>query len=161
SYMQWREGNIAPQVVFEVASYSNTPKEWAEKLAFYDQYGVEEYYKYDPETGLWEGWLRSASGHLEPIGAMMGWVSPRLGVVFGRGESEDVGLSAPMLGRFVGFEELSERVREAVRVAEQERQLAEQERLRAEQERQLAEQERERAERLAQRLRELGIDPDA
>ncbi len=41
------------------------------------------------------------------------------------------------------------------------RELAEQERQRAEQERQRAEQERQRAERLAERLRELGIDPNA
>jgi Uma2 family endonuclease len=52
--------------------------------------------------------------------------------------------------------------------AEQERQRAEQERQRAEQERQRAEQERQRAEqaeqkalRLAERLRAMGIDPDA
>ncbi|NJO40152.1 MAG: Uma2 family endonuclease [Cyanobacteria bacterium RU_5_0] len=53
-------------------------------------------------------------------------------------------------------------------VAEQERQRAEQERQRAEQERQRAEQERQRAEQaerrsaqLAERLRAMGIDPDA
>jgi len=44
---------------------------------------------------------------------------------------------------------------------EQERQRAEQERQRAEQERQRAEQERQRAEALAERLRQLGIDPEA
>jgi Uma2 family endonuclease len=43
--------------------------------------------------------------------------------------------------------------------AEQERQLAEQAQLRAEQERQRAEQERQRADALAQRLRDLGIEP--
>jgi Uma2 family endonuclease len=45
--------------------------------------------------------------------------------------------------------------------AEQERQRAEQEWQRAEQERQRAEQERQRAKRLADRLRELNIDPDS
>jgi Uma2 family endonuclease len=44
--------------------------------------------------------------------------------------------------------------------AEQEHQRAEQERQRAEQERQRAEQERQRAENLAERLRQMGIDPD-
>ncbi len=44
--------------------------------------------------------------------------------------------------------------------AEQERERAEQERERAEQEHERAEQERERAERLAQKLREMGINPD-
>ncbi len=167
SYLQWREDNIPPQVVFEVASHSNTPKEWAEKLAFYEQYGVEEYYKYDPETGLWEGWLRSAEGRLEPIEQMEGWTSPRLGIVFGRGYEDDVGVSAPGIGRFVSFEDLASRLQEIASRAERERLRAERERLRAEQEqrraeeaRREAEQERQRAERLAQRLRELGIDPD-
>lgn len=49
----------------------------------------------------------------------------------------------------------------ATEQAEQERQQVEQERQRAEQERQRAEQERQRADRLSDRLRQLGIDPDA
>ena len=44
--------------------------------------------------------------------------------------------------------------------AEQERQRAEYEQQRAEQERQRAEQEQQRAQKLADRLRELGVDPD-
>ena len=44
--------------------------------------------------------------------------------------------------------------------AEQERQRAEQERQRAEQERQRAEQERQRADALAEKLQELGLDPE-
>lgn len=44
--------------------------------------------------------------------------------------------------------------------AEQERQRAEQERQRANQENQRAEQEHQRAEKLAEKLRELGIDPE-
>ncbi|WP_373508574.1 Uma2 family endonuclease [Thiocapsa sp.] len=44
SYRQWEEGGIAPQVVFEILSPSNSAKEMADKLAFYDHYGVEEYY---------------------------------------------------------------------------------------------------------------------
>ena len=47
SYQQWMEGNIVPQVVFEILSPSNTSKEMREKFAFYQQYGVEEYYLYD------------------------------------------------------------------------------------------------------------------
>ena len=27
------------------------------KFQFYEKYGVEEYYIYDPETGALEGWL--------------------------------------------------------------------------------------------------------
>jgi Uma2 family endonuclease len=35
SYRQWEEDNIAPQVVFEIVSPSNTAIEMAEKQAFY------------------------------------------------------------------------------------------------------------------------------
>ncbi|MBW4574043.1 MAG: Uma2 family endonuclease [Aphanothece sp. CMT-3BRIN-NPC111] len=41
SYQQWREDNIIPQVVFEVLTPGNAPKEMLRKLAFYDRYGVE------------------------------------------------------------------------------------------------------------------------
>jgi len=45
SYLQWQEDNIAPQVVFEIASPSNTRTELEDtKLTFYQDYGVEEYY---------------------------------------------------------------------------------------------------------------------
>lgn len=44
SYQQWHEGGIAPQVVFEILSPSNTQTEMEKKLLFYDRYGVEEYY---------------------------------------------------------------------------------------------------------------------
>ncbi len=49
SYRQWVEGGIAPQVVFEVLSPSNDAPEMANKLRFYDRFGVEEYYEYDPD----------------------------------------------------------------------------------------------------------------
>ena len=44
SYKQWEEGGVALQVVFEVLAPGNTSKEMADKLAFYERYGVEEYY---------------------------------------------------------------------------------------------------------------------
>lgn len=46
SYQQWEEGNIPPQVVFEILSPGNPLKEMARKFKFYEQYGVEEYYIY-------------------------------------------------------------------------------------------------------------------
>ena len=36
-YLQWEEGNIAPQVVFEIRSPGNKPKEMREKFDFYQQ----------------------------------------------------------------------------------------------------------------------------
>jgi Uma2 family endonuclease len=58
SYKQWEEGNLAPQVVFEVLSPGNRLREMIRKFNFYQQYGVEEYYIYDPDNGSLDGWLR-------------------------------------------------------------------------------------------------------
>jgi Uma2 family endonuclease len=86
SYQQWREDNIAPQVVFEILSPSNTPREMDRKLLFYNNYDVEEYYLYDPYKNRLKGWCRSEGGWLDRIDSMAGWVSPRLGIRFELGE---------------------------------------------------------------------------
>ena len=80
-YKQWEEGGIAPQVVFEVLSPSNSIKEMADKRAFYDTYGVEEYYVYDPPANNLEVWLRQ-DGRLRRVSHIKGWTSPRLGIRF-------------------------------------------------------------------------------
>ena len=49
SYLQWREDNIGPQVVFEVLSPGNRAGEMLRKLQFYERYGVDEYYLIDPD----------------------------------------------------------------------------------------------------------------
>jgi Uma2 family endonuclease len=143
SYVQCRENGIAPQVAFEVLSPGNTRAEMRRKLQFYEQYGVEEYYEYDPDRGTLKGWLRR-NGQLEPIAAMEGWVSPRLAIRFSL-EGTDLVLYRPDGRRFETFVELEQR--------------AEIERQRADTERQRADTERQRAERLAEQLRALGIDP--
>ncbi|MDJ0659469.1 MAG: Uma2 family endonuclease [Crocosphaera sp.] len=81
SYQQWKEDNIAPQVVFEILSPGNTQTEMSRKLLFYDRYGVEEYYIYDPHKNEVSGLLRSEEG-LEIIDNMDGWESPRLRIRF-------------------------------------------------------------------------------
>jgi Uma2 family endonuclease len=144
SYLQWLEGNIAPQVVFEVLSSQNTRAEMSQKLQFYDTYGVEEYYLYDPDGGTLAGWQRAAGG-LRPIEPIEGWVSPRLGVRFGQRDGELL-LQYPDGTRFLSYVALAGQ-REA---AEREASLA----------RERAEAERQRAARLAARLHELGIDPE-
>jgi Uma2 family endonuclease len=58
SYRQWEEGNIAPQVVFEILSPSNTLTELLDKSLFYERYGVQEYYIYDPDGGGLYGFVR-------------------------------------------------------------------------------------------------------
>jgi len=81
SYKQWEEGNIAPQVVFEILSPSNKPLDMAKKLVFYDRYRVEEYYIYNPENDNLEIWIRS-DGSLDRILETHNWTSPRLAIRF-------------------------------------------------------------------------------
>lgn len=58
SYQQWKEDNIPPQVVFEIISPGNTIPEMTRKFQFYERYGVEEYYIYDPDRLSLGGFLR-------------------------------------------------------------------------------------------------------
>src|SRR6267378_6544036 len=76
SYRQWEEGNIAPQVVFEIRSPGNRFGEMLDKFQFYERYGVEEYYLYDPDFNELEGWIRNKE-QLQPVGVINGWISPR------------------------------------------------------------------------------------
>lgn len=159
SYRQWEEGNIAPQVVFEIWSPGNRPRDMVDKLDFYQTYGVEEFYLFDPESSDLLGWQRQGP-QLVSIPHMNGWISPRLGVRF---ELKDGALELfhPDGSRFETFLETAQAREWAREQLEQERQRAQQEKQRAEQEKQRAEQEKQRAERLAERLRALGIDPNS
>jgi Uma2 family endonuclease len=129
SFKQWIEDGIAPQVVFEILSPGNRPDEMDRKFEFYDRYGVEEYYLYDPDHVDLSGWIRR-QGHLQQIPEMNGWVSPRLGIRFDLSGDELV-IYRPDGRRFLSFVELMQGKEEAER----------------------------KAERLAERLRALGIDP--
>jgi len=148
SYRQWHEDGIAPQVVFEALSPGNMLVEilgeMLERLRFYERYGVEEFYIYEPDRGALSGWI-GGGGELAAVETMSGWVSPRLGVRFALVDGE-LALYYPDGRTFASYVELA-----------QQRALAEQQ---AEQERQRAEQECQRAERLAEKLRALGIDPE-
>ena len=144
SYLQWREDNIPPQVVFEVLSPGNRLGEMLKKLKFYERYGVEEYYMYDPDDEDLSGWLRSGE-ELQEIEQLSGWVSPRLGIKF---EPKSTGLEIyrPDGQKFATYVELDEQRAKAIALATQETQRANQ--------------EAQRADRLAAKLLELGIDLD-
>lgn len=144
SYKQWEEGGIAPQVVFEVISPGNRYAGLVEKFRFYERYGVEEYYLYDPDLGVLNGWVRR-DGTLERVEEMEGWVSPRLGIRFALEDGALV-VYRPDGERFIPYVELRQRM--------------ELERARAETVSRELERERQRAERLAQKLRELGVSPE-
>ncbi|WP_009633874.1 Uma2 family endonuclease [Synechocystis sp. PCC 7509] len=144
SYRQWQEENIAPQVVFEILSPGNTPSEMERKLEFYDTYGVEEYYLYDPENFQLDGWWRQEE-HLTRLWQLNGWVSPRLGIRFETSQGELV-IYYPDGRQFLTSIEMQQRLVQAEQ--------------RLEQERQRAEVERQRADKMSEYLRSRGIDPD-
>ncbi len=81
SYLQWKEGGVAPQVVFEVLSPGNRKGNLKKRFRFFDRFGVEEYYSFDPDRLVLVGWLRDGDT-LKQIPDMQGWVSPRLHVSF-------------------------------------------------------------------------------
>jgi len=180
SYRQWEEDGIAPQVAFEILSPSNSAKEMADKLDFYDRYGVEEYYVYDPDRhtlGIWtrqgvdqsasafdqtptfESKPKPASGSQDSRPRLVrqshihGWTSPLLGVRFAL-TPETLLLYYPNGQPFLTSVELARRAEEASVKAEQEAMRAKQEAMRADA-------EHTRAERLAERLRALGVDPES
>jgi Uma2 family endonuclease len=117
SYQQWQEDNIPPQVVFEILSPGNTVKEMVRKYKFYEHYGVEEYYLYDPERHELTGWLRSGS-ELQEIDEMVGWVSPRLGIRFELSEGK-LQIYRPDGQQFVTYVELAQQKEQAQQRAEQ------------------------------------------
>lgn len=165
SYLQWEEGGIAPQVVWEVLSPSNTRAEMRRKLAFYQRHGVEEYYVYDPDAETLEGWQRRRAA-LVAIPVMDGWVSPRLGIRFTLPAS-GLQLYHPDGTRFETFLELTmqrDQARQETAQAQRETTQARQELAQTRQEiaqtRQEAAQAAQRAERLAARLRALGLDEE-
>jgi Uma2 family endonuclease len=158
SYIQFREEGIAPQVVFEVLSPGNRIGKMIQKFRFYERYGVEEYYVYDPDDIELSGWLRAGS-ELEQIPEMNGWVSPRLGIRFDLSGPE-LRILGPDGRPFATYVELAEQRDEAARQRDEAaRQRDEAARQRDEAARR-SEDERQRAEKLAAQLRAMGVEPD-
>jgi Uma2 family endonuclease len=136
SYKQWEEADIAPQVVFEVRSPNNRFGELYRKLRFYEEFGVDEYYLYDPDHDVLEGWRR-VEDELREIPEMNGWTSPVLGIKFDSSGSE-LKILGPDGRPFLTYQEIA-----------QERDQIAHER----------DAERQRAERLAAQLQALGMEP--
>ena len=76
SYLQWQEDNIAPQIVFEILSPSNTKKEMKKKLKLYESQKVEEYYVYDPDFNRLEIYQRKKDKLVQQD--KKEWISPLL-----------------------------------------------------------------------------------
>jgi Uma2 family endonuclease len=150
SYQQWKEEGIPPQVAFEILSPGNRLGEMHRKLRFYEQYGVTEYYVYDPDRVDFAGWIRT-DDRLESLEEPHDWISPLLGIRF-QLEPDTLQIYRPDGQMFLSFVDLDLR-RQA---AEQRADTAEQRANTAEQRADTAEQQ---AQKLAAKLKELGIDP--
>ena len=166
SYKQWLEGNVPFQVVFEVLSPGNRAAEMIRKFNFYQQHGVDEYYIYDPDRIKLEGFQRQ-DGALIEIPEMNGWRSPRTGIRFNM-DGDDLLIEAPDGKPFLTYRDLliernANRIEADanLRLAEEERLARLQAQKRGDLALQQAEQANEKAARLAEKLRSLGIDPDA
>ncbi len=109
SYKQWEEGGIPPQVVFEILSPGNRFDEMLRKFRFFERYGVEEYYIYNPDEGSLVGYGR-AKKRLKVIPKMYGFVSPRLGIRFEPGEGpNNLVIIRPDGQRFLTYVEQDQR----------------------------------------------------
>jgi Uma2 family endonuclease len=173
SYRVWEEGGTFPQVIFEVWSPGNRPGEMSAKRKFYEKYGAEEYYLLYPDENRLDAWLRGPHGFREVPDAN-GFTSPRLGVRF-VADGKQLAVFTEDQTPFHTFVELGElqlddarRAEEAERALEEERRRAERaenaamtEAQRARSAENARDAERQRAERLAERLRQLGVDPGA
>ena len=153
SYKQWDENNIAPQVVFEILSPGNRFTQMLNKFKFYEHYGVEEYYLYDPYKNDLQGWLRSQDqAELESIESLQGWVSPRLQIKFELTE-ENLIIFRPDGEKFHSFVELGQLTEQALK--EKQQALKEKEQALKE-----LEQEKQRVQALEALLKEKGINFD-
>jgi Uma2 family endonuclease len=166
SYQQWKEDNLPPQVVFEILFPGNRMGEMERKRQFYECYGVEEYYIYDPDRLDLSGWMRSSVGEasplanrLVPIEEIDDWVSARFGIRFVIGAGEELTIYRPDGEKFIGFGELDELRRIQQRRADNAELRADNAERRADNAEQAAIAARQEAERLAAKLRELGIEP--
>ena len=143
AYLQWLEGGISPKVTFEILSPGNTKPEMQGKLEFYEEYGVEEYYLYDPEKPKLSGWRRRGN-RLKSIRDMSNWTSPILGIRFDMSQGE-LKIHGPDGQPFATYQEVID--------------ARDQERKEKVKERAAKEKERKRADRLAAQLRALGVEP--
>jgi Uma2 family endonuclease len=111
SYKQWEEDNIPPQVVFEINSPRNTPAEMSKKLIFYQNYGVQEYYFYDPDTNELLVWVRQGDRFVE-VENTNNWQSPLIGIRFVIDE-DTMFIYRPTGERFATYTEILEFLAEA------------------------------------------------
>jgi Putative restriction endonuclease len=157
SYVLWEENNVVPQFVLEVVSQKYRG-EYSKKKALYAELGVLYYAVYSsrrrrkPRLEVYQlvnGEYVTLSGN--PI-----WL-PELGLGIGYERGKYLGITRECL---YWYDEQSDRYltpEEIILESEQQILQAEQQILQTKQQ---LDRERQRSEKLAERLRELNIDPD-
>jgi len=167
-WVVWDENGRYPDVIVELMSPSTASVDLGAKKDLYERiFRTRNYFAFDPfDPSSLQGWKLDNAFRYQPIPPNeSGWLwSDVLQLWLGTWDGTLMRETATWL-RFYDTEgnllllpveaEQAERQR-----AESERQRAESERQRAESERQRAESERQRADRLAEKLRELGEDPE-
>jgi len=166
SWVVWEENGTYPNLIIELLSNSTANVDRGVKKQLYqNHFRTPEYFWFSPDSLELSGFHLVGSEY-EPITpTAMGWLwSQELGLYLGifQGqlryfEQEGTLVPTPEEAALAEMEQVkAERQR-----AESERQKAESERQRAESERQRADEAETKAALLAQRLRELGIEPDS
>ncbi|MCG9890040.1 MAG: Uma2 family endonuclease [Thermosynechococcaceae cyanobacterium MS004] len=156
SYKVWEEQNKIPDFVLEVTSKSTASEDRGIKKGLYAYLGIKEYFQYDPTAEylkpslqgfrLLEGNYLSIPGRAEQDCLVV--PSETLGLEVWLEADGAMRFYAPSTGeKLLSPKEMAQ----ARSAAEQARSAAEQARYEAEQ----------RANRMAEKLRELGIDPDS
>ena len=166
SWVIWEEDGKYPNVIIELLSDSTAKVDKGLKKQLYqNQFRTPEYFWFSPNTLELVGWRLTDSEYKSIPASENGWYwSQELGLYLGLFENRLRYFSVE--GKLIPTPE--EANLEEIKQAEIARQSAEVEHKRAESEHQKAEFERQRADEaenkaaiLAQKLRELGVEPDS
>ncbi|HEY9860456.1 MAG TPA: Uma2 family endonuclease [Candidatus Obscuribacterales bacterium] len=157
SWVVWEEEGKYPNIIVELLSPSTADTDRGLKKQIYqDIFRTPDYFWFDPDRLEFAG-FHLVDGCYEPLEP-----NPQ-GLLWSQQLQLFLGIHDAQLRFFTAEGQLvptpEESAEEERQRAGQAWQRAEQEQLRAEQEQQRAEQERQRADRLAEKLRELGVDP--
>ena len=154
SYKQWKENDVPATVAFEILSPKNTKTEMDNKLVWYEDHGVEEYYVYDPDTNKLQIYQRGRAA-LVRITDIAGYVSRRMGIRFEM-TTPEITVYRPNGERFLPYEDL-DADREAVKQrADDEKRRADDEKRRADDEKRRADDEKRQADDEKRRADEAG-----
>ncbi len=136
SWVVWQEGGKYPNVIIEILSDSTAKVDREEKKQIYqDIFRTPDYFWFDPNSLEFQGFTLISGAYESIEQSEQGWLwSEQLGLY--------LGIHQRQLRYFTSEGELVPTPEEAAIQAQQQ-----------------AEQERQRAEQLAQKLRDLGIDP--